>query len=243
MGIDPGEATVTLDCRDLPLRSALSLILEQYDLVWTIDGQVLRITTPEVAECLLKTTVYEVSDLVRALDGQGRVWADFDSLIDVITSGVEPAGWEDVGGPGMIHGISLRNGEALVVRQTFHVQRQVAELLDELRALANKKAKADGAALPPFKPRMPGYWCGGFGGMGGVTGGAVGGGMGGGFFNTQVPGQTADSPADGGAGGGGMTPPSPPPPPLPCGPVPPPPRAPTPCGAVGGMGGMGMGGW
>ena len=58
---------------------------------------------------------------------------DFDSLIDLITSTVEPATWDEVGGPG-----TLRRFEpnlSLVISQTQEVHDQIADLLEQLRRL------------------------------------------------------------------------------------------------------------
>ncbi len=56
---------------------------------------------------------------------------DFDSLIDSITSIIQPTTWDDVGGPGSI--APLAPQQLLVVSQTQDVQDQVASYLDTLR--------------------------------------------------------------------------------------------------------------
>ncbi len=58
---------------------------------------------------------------------------EFDTLMDLITSTIEPGSWEIVGGNGV-----LRQNEttlSLVVRQTQLVHDQIADLLDQLRRL------------------------------------------------------------------------------------------------------------
>jgi len=166
VSLAPDKTLVSFDCRGLPLGTALTRMLEVHDLAWTIDGEVLLITTDERELNLLKTKVYDVSDLVKCLDEYGRVWADFDSLIYVITETLEPVAWDKFGGAGSIEGISLRNGDALVVRQTFHMHRKIAGLLTELRKVNTPKpGTTEGAVLPPR--RLPaGHFVGAGGGMG-----------------------------------------------------------------------------
>lgn len=63
----------------------------------------------------------------------GGANADFDSLIDLITSTVAPQSWEDVGGSGAIE--SFPTNLSLVISQTEDVHQQIADLLDQLRRL------------------------------------------------------------------------------------------------------------
>ena len=59
-----------------------------------------------------------------------RSGADFDSLIDLITSTIVPTSWDQVGGPGSIAPF----GTSLVIAQTLDVHRKIEALLEELRA-------------------------------------------------------------------------------------------------------------
>ena len=63
----------------------------------------------------------------------GGVVADFDSLIDLITSTIAPTTWEEVGGQGAIE--SYRNNLSLVISQTEDVHDQIRDLLEQLRKL------------------------------------------------------------------------------------------------------------
>jgi general secretion pathway protein D len=63
----------------------------------------------------------------------GGVVADFDSLIDLITTTISPQSWDDVGGPGSIEG--FQTNLSLVVSQTQDVHEQIADLLEQLRRL------------------------------------------------------------------------------------------------------------
>jgi general secretion pathway protein D len=63
----------------------------------------------------------------------GGVVADFDPLIDLITTTIAPESWTDVGGPGAIR--EFEANLSLVVSQTQDVHEQIADLLEQLRRL------------------------------------------------------------------------------------------------------------
>ena len=82
VGIDT-STPVTKSLHNLPLRSALNLMLREHGLTWTIQDDVLLITTPEEADNCLSTKVYDVSDLVVCRGEHDELWDDYDTLIDV----------------------------------------------------------------------------------------------------------------------------------------------------------------
>ena len=61
----------------------------------------------------------------------GGAQADFDSLIDLITTTVKPQTWDEVGGPGSIS--EFRNNLSLVISQTQDVHEEIVDLLEQLR--------------------------------------------------------------------------------------------------------------
>jgi hypothetical protein len=63
VGLDPSTLPITKNLKDLSLRSALRLLLHDVDLAYTIQHEVLLITTPEDAEGRLTTRIYAVGDL------------------------------------------------------------------------------------------------------------------------------------------------------------------------------------
>lgn len=63
----------------------------------------------------------------------GAAMADFDSLIDLITSTIQPTTWDEVGGPGSI--APFETNLSLVVSQTQEVHEELADLLDQLRRI------------------------------------------------------------------------------------------------------------
>lgn len=63
----------------------------------------------------------------------GGTGADFDSLIELITTTIAPTTWDEVGGPGAIQ--SYQNNLSLVISQTQEVHEEIADLLTQLRRL------------------------------------------------------------------------------------------------------------
>src|SRR5690606_24430930 len=132
----PLDTPVTIDVDNLPLRSALKLMLRTLDLRYIVRDEVLLITTREVAETNLSITAYPVGDLVRIpYNDEGErdyAHANYDDLIEVIVETVKPKSWEEVGGPGAIRPYPQR--DALVVSQTMEVHTEIEEMLSRLRS-------------------------------------------------------------------------------------------------------------
>lgn len=63
----------------------------------------------------------------------GGAKADFDTLIDLITTTIAPTSWDDNGGAGSVSGFDTNL--SLVVSQTQDVHEQIADLLEQLRRL------------------------------------------------------------------------------------------------------------
>ncbi len=63
----------------------------------------------------------------------GAALADFDSLIDLIVSTIQPTSWDEVGGPGSIR--EFPTNLSLVISQTQEVHEEIADLLEQLRRM------------------------------------------------------------------------------------------------------------
>lgn len=76
--------------------------------------------------------VYPVADLVipNGVDPSTAV-ADFDTLIQLITSTIRPDTWEEVGGPGSIE--AFPTNSSLVINQTPDVHDKIQNLLGQMR--------------------------------------------------------------------------------------------------------------
>lgn len=183
-----GDTLLTVNLKNISLRSALDLILQQHDLTWTISSDVLLITTQEQANAMWITKVYDVADLVTFRDQTGELWEDYDLLTKSITTTISPASWDARGRAATITGGTFGTAKVLAVSQSYRIHRRIAEFLQQLRSVA---AKQPGDGQPPRRTRHPqpfggfgGMGMGGMGaaGMGGMGGGGGQGGMGGGFF-------------------------------------------------------------
>ena len=152
MSVDPSTMHVTYAGRaPLSLRSVLDLILRELGLTWTIRSEVLFITTPDVADSMFITKVYDVADLVRCRDEKDMPWDDYDSLIDAIETTVEFDSWMDSGmGVGAIVGQTFGNARVLVVSNTYRIHVEVARLLEDLRKVGSK---AGPDQKPPLRRR------------------------------------------------------------------------------------------
>jgi hypothetical protein len=70
--------------------------------------------------------VYNVGDINRAPDGE----ADFDTLINTMTTEIEETSWDAVGGQGTISPV---NRDQLLIGQTKHVHEQIRDFLQSIR--------------------------------------------------------------------------------------------------------------
>ena len=87
---------------------------------------------PDGAECAGAAAEQHADRAGTGRTGRRRQ-ADFDSLIDLITSTIEPTTWDDVGGPGSI--APFETNLSLVVSQTQEVHEEIVDLLEQLRRL------------------------------------------------------------------------------------------------------------
>ena len=169
------DQRVTIDAKDVTVESFLKLILDNLNLTTMVKDEVLKITTIEDAQSPENMTVriYPVADLldnVRAPAAEGGgVYPDFDELIDLITSTLEPDTWQDVGGPGSICG--HENSRTLVVSQRRDMHQKLAGTLTTLRrakhlqAVSLQSLPVSSSALPmgggggggslPIRSRLP----------------------------------------------------------------------------------------
>ena len=135
---------VVLHVRDVTVESLLNLLLQPLKLDWTIRDEAVVVTTRESLNEDQETRVYPVRDLVTVQEGH-EIYEDYDALIELITTIVEPATWDHVGGPGSVAPFEMSS--ALVILQTRRSHRTVEALLRTLRqARDNPKPIATRAA-------------------------------------------------------------------------------------------------
>jgi hypothetical protein len=152
------ETPVTVTLRNLTLESFLRNFLRELGLTIIIKDEVIQITTPEDAGSQLITRLYPVLDLVsrrtpvyetnavvtsRTAGGKMGV-ADYESLMDCITTTIDPDSWDDVGGPGSI--AEFDNAGVLIISQTWDVHKKIGPLLNSLRRVKGQQG------LPTIAP-------------------------------------------------------------------------------------------
>lgn len=105
-----------------PLRSVLSLLVQDLDLAWEADKNEIRITLPSVTEVDQLTEHYLFNDLV--FNGE------MEPLYDLIYSTIQPHSWEHVGGWS-----NIRTGihDVIVIRHSFAAHCEIHALLKGLR--------------------------------------------------------------------------------------------------------------
>jgi RNA polymerase sigma factor (sigma-70 family) len=126
------QRPVSVQLRNVTLKSALYVVLHHAQLAYAVRDGVLVISTPAVCAGRPMRKVYPVRKLLEQ-DANAEV------LIRLITRTVKPASWDVQGGPGTVEYYPL--GRALVVNQTPDVQEQVADFLASLHALAKGRAE------------------------------------------------------------------------------------------------------
>mgnify|MGYP001827695275 CR=1 FL=1 len=119
------DQPVSFRGKDISLRSALDLLLSELDLTYTIQGEMLVITTEEAAENSLVSRIYW-------LEGTGLAETDFQNVIDVIQTTTHPDTWEALGGPSTMAPLnSVR--PAMIVSTTYTIHHAIERFFEALR--------------------------------------------------------------------------------------------------------------
>jgi RNA polymerase sigma factor (sigma-70 family) len=121
------DRPVTLRLENVALRTALTLLLRNVRMCYSVQDGIILVTTAAAARKPVMQ-VYQVADLLPA--GQEK---SADLLMKIITDVVDPASWSSVGGAGTIDFFPLTM--TLVVSQPAEIQERVGALLDGMRAL------------------------------------------------------------------------------------------------------------
>lgn len=148
------ETKITLHLTNVELETALDAILRDTDLAWTVRDESICITSQDEADSIFFVRTYDVSDLPAYRAENGEAIPDFDNLLETITKTIRPTSWDGVGGTGSVQPVNTGGIQALVVSQTWQIQEQVAELLDNLRKLRRTPlTNEELAKLPPLPSR------------------------------------------------------------------------------------------
>ncbi len=123
----PTDEPINLRVKGITLRSALSLMLDEHELVAFPRKEVLFVTTKERAEELTTTRTYPVSDLVTAHDD-----GSWEELVDAILETTSDAQWAETDGNGGSIA-TVKAAGTIVVKQSFRGHESVLDLLTNLR--------------------------------------------------------------------------------------------------------------
>jgi hypothetical protein len=116
-----GDVPVTVSVADVTLASALDRMLSPIGLGWVIEGEVLMLTTDEVAATRQTTRQYYVADLA---------WrGGAPALVRTIVTTVDPPSWSVRGGEASIRTFDTK----VVVTQTQKNHRAISRMLWQLR--------------------------------------------------------------------------------------------------------------
>jgi hypothetical protein len=150
------DLPVTASARDVTLETALYLVLRPLRLTWTFDCECLVVTT-EDDEWFYPLTVrcYDVSDFAVNVDDRGEGVPDYDVIIRTITLPVVKSSWEGEGGRGSIRPFDGGGIHAIVVSQTWQMQRAVESLLADLRRLRQRAPTKEDIERLPRLPKPP----------------------------------------------------------------------------------------
>ncbi len=125
---------ISIDVDGILLKSALNLILEPFRLSYTIDNEVLKITSVSRSHGNLIVVAYPVADLASGTGHcQDGAQMDLGGLAKTITQVINPASWQEGGGQGVIR--PYPKTSSLVVRQNADAHKQIEALLTGMRAL------------------------------------------------------------------------------------------------------------
>ena len=147
------EDTITFSANQISVDAALHHMLRPLNLAHLVTPNLLIITSEVAAEAHLTTRIYPVWDLVMTTQAAGESSADYQTLLEVVTSTIAPSSWSKYGGAGRL---TPYKG-LLAVSQTEALHIETANLLAALRTFPpaseiDLKTETVRAVGPPSDP-------------------------------------------------------------------------------------------
>jgi hypothetical protein len=127
------KTPISLSADQVPLADVLHRVLEPLKLDYLIKNEVLVISSRSRCRPTFEVRAYPVADLVTDSKTAAGAKVDFEPLIQLITSTVEPSSWAAAGGRGRVD--SLESALRLVIRQSAAGHQQTSALLQKLRSM------------------------------------------------------------------------------------------------------------
>ncbi|MEO1527092.1 MAG: sigma-70 family RNA polymerase sigma factor [Planctomycetota bacterium] len=147
IGLDE-DVPVSIKLQKVPARAFLSLMLKDLDLTITIDNGILTVTTVDALDASLLNRIYW-------LEGVGAD-RDYNALISMIQSTIEPEQWEQLGGSSTIVPAGTTR-PAIVVSTTYNIHLGMEKLFETLRKNSFSTAsKNEGPVRMPSTPAQTG---------------------------------------------------------------------------------------
>lgn len=134
-GID-SQSEISVEAKEIPLRSALRMMLKPYDLSFRIWNETVQITTADAMQESPTLRMYPVFDFARTprtgdLELDDGKATDAAEVAEVLRTTIEPQTWDSAGGPGVVEYFAQPG--VLVVSQSAEVHDEVSRLLTRLR--------------------------------------------------------------------------------------------------------------
>jgi hypothetical protein len=129
-GID-SNTQITKSLKGISLASALRLLLRDLGLTYSVENEILLITTPEEIWPVLR--IHRIGGLVGKPEEVKGGKLDIDALATTVKRLVQPDSWRGKGHRGVMAAMWLGAEPVLVVSHDQAAQEQIAELLERLR--------------------------------------------------------------------------------------------------------------
>ncbi len=145
-GVDP-KTRVDFEIERVSVETALTYLLREFELTWTVQQGTVLITNSDEAESKLFTKSYHVPELVAFENEAEKAKSAFGSLTEIVQALVVPESWADVGGLAEI--VATKN--AVIVKQTYEAHVQIERLLRRIELLRQQLDKSpQGFVTTPF---------------------------------------------------------------------------------------------
>ena len=138
----PLDAPVTANIRSLAAGKALDLVLEPCGLTYEAVGKTIVVTTPSDSPDAWKEVSYPVDDLVTEVGTTPKAKPDFDQLIGLIKQTVAVETWSADRDARIRISDDSRH---LMINQTEDAHHRIAQLLEQLRSIADAGAPKEAA--------------------------------------------------------------------------------------------------
>ena len=140
------DILVSVDVRDVSLKSALNLMLEPIGLTYMVEDGYIEITTPDKAAGKLYTRCHDVRGVVDfplEFDSE-EMRSEAETLLDIVTATIAPDTWDEVGGEGSLAAFPRKG--VIVCSNTLEVHNEIAAFLNvsrKVRATSRHSAPRD----------------------------------------------------------------------------------------------------